>query len=183
MNLTESHWYGVRGFVLSSHWFDYRSILNVFNIPPVHYRFPPTSPLKPLPSPPRENLENLSGDKGKLFKVPSSSRRGLKKQELLQSVVITAAPHSSALGLHCLWSLKFTDTALLWHLPFRKNSSDFRNWEMLRNKFIWEGFWFWFGFSLFCLSAALSLLRDFKVLGGLKGEVLEMISQYGLVEI
>uniref|UniRef100_A0A8D2MCH8 Rho-GAP domain-containing protein n=1 Tax=Zonotrichia albicollis TaxID=44394 RepID=A0A8D2MCH8_ZONAL len=39
------------------------------------YRFPPTSPVKPLPSPPRENLENFSGDKGKLFKLPSSSKR------------------------------------------------------------------------------------------------------------
>ncbi|NWY38180.1 DEP1A protein, partial [Sylvia atricapilla] len=50
------------------------------------YRFPPTSPVKPLPSPPRENLENFSGDKGKLFKLPSSSKRALKKQEFLQSV-------------------------------------------------------------------------------------------------
>ncbi|XP_066049112.1 DEP domain-containing protein 1A isoform X2 [Chamaea fasciata] len=48
------------------------------------YRFPPTSPVKPLPSPPRENLENFSGDKGKLFKPPSSSKRALKKQDLLQ---------------------------------------------------------------------------------------------------
>ncbi|NWW41119.1 DEP1A protein, partial [Panurus biarmicus] len=50
------------------------------------YRFPPTSPVKPLPSPPRENLENFSGDKGKLFKLPSSSKRGLKKQHFLQSL-------------------------------------------------------------------------------------------------
>ncbi|NXN05635.1 DEP1A protein, partial [Sylvia borin] len=50
------------------------------------YRFPPTSPVKPLPSPPRENLENFSGDKGKLFKLPSSSKRALKKQDFLQSV-------------------------------------------------------------------------------------------------
>ncbi|NXP42864.1 DEP1A protein, partial [Leiothrix lutea] len=50
------------------------------------YRFPPTSPVKPLPSPPRENLENLSGDKGKLFKVPSSSKRALRKQDFLQSL-------------------------------------------------------------------------------------------------
>ncbi|XP_074401667.1 DEP domain-containing protein 1A isoform X2 [Zonotrichia albicollis] len=56
------------------------------------YRFPPTSPVKPLPSPPRENLENFSGDKGKLFKLPSSSKRGLKKQELLQSVENLARP-------------------------------------------------------------------------------------------
>ncbi|NWV67168.1 DEP1A protein, partial [Malurus elegans] len=48
------------------------------------YRFPSTSPVKPLPSPPRENLENLSGDKGKLFKLPSSSKKPLKKQEFLQ---------------------------------------------------------------------------------------------------
>ncbi|NXB82375.1 DEP1A protein, partial [Donacobius atricapilla] len=50
------------------------------------YRFPPTSPVKPLPSPPRENLENISGDKGKLFKLPSSSKRALKKQNFLQSL-------------------------------------------------------------------------------------------------
>ncbi|KAM7014193.1 DEP domain-containing protein 1A [Passerculus sandwichensis] len=56
------------------------------------YRFPPTSPVKPLPSPPRENLENFSGDKGKLFKLPSSSKRGLKKQEFLQSVENLARP-------------------------------------------------------------------------------------------
>ncbi|NXI19885.1 DEP1A protein, partial [Irena cyanogastra] len=56
------------------------------------YRFPPTSPVKPLPSPPRENLENSSGDKGKLFKLPSSSKRGLKKQEFLQSVENLARP-------------------------------------------------------------------------------------------
>ncbi|NXX69785.1 DEP1A protein, partial [Spizella passerina] len=55
-------------------------------------RFPPTSPVKPLPSPPRENLENFSGDKGKLFKLPSSSKRGLKKQEFLQSVENLARP-------------------------------------------------------------------------------------------
>ncbi|NWV25680.1 DEP1A protein, partial [Origma solitaria] len=50
------------------------------------YRFPSASPVKPLPSPPRENLENFSGDKGKLFKLPSSSKRALKKQEFLQSL-------------------------------------------------------------------------------------------------
>ncbi|NWZ84642.1 DEP1A protein, partial [Poecile atricapillus] len=50
------------------------------------YRFPPTSPVKPLPSPPRENLENFPGDKGKLFKLPSSSKRTWKKQEFLQSL-------------------------------------------------------------------------------------------------
>ncbi|NXI27714.1 DEP1A protein, partial [Sterrhoptilus dennistouni] len=50
------------------------------------YRFPPTSPVKPLPSPPRQNLENFSGDKGKLFKLPSSSKRALKKQDFLQSL-------------------------------------------------------------------------------------------------
>ncbi|OWK53886.1 DEP domain-containing protein 1A [Lonchura striata] len=78
----------------------YRSIRNAFNISSIHYRFPPTSPVKPLPSPPRESLENFSGDKGKLFKLPSSSKRGLKKQEFLQSVVITSVPHSIAVGLH-----------------------------------------------------------------------------------
>ncbi|NXL72567.1 DEP1A protein, partial [Leptocoma aspasia] len=56
------------------------------------YRFPPTSPVKPLPSPPRENLENFSGDKGKLFKLPSSSKRALKKQEILQSLENLARP-------------------------------------------------------------------------------------------
>ncbi|NXR24420.1 DEP1A protein, partial [Cinclus mexicanus] len=54
------------------------------------YRFPPTSPVKPLPSPPRENLENFSGDKGKLFKLPGSSKR--KKQEILQSLENLARP-------------------------------------------------------------------------------------------
>ncbi|NXB53332.1 DEP1A protein, partial [Leucopsar rothschildi] len=57
------------------------------------YRFPPTSPVKPLPSPPRENLEN-SGDKGKLFKLPSSSKKALKKQEVLQSLENLARPKS-----------------------------------------------------------------------------------------
>ncbi|NXQ30058.1 DEP1A protein, partial [Alaudala cheleensis] len=56
------------------------------------YRFPPTSPVKPLPSPPRENLENFSGDKGKLLKLPSSSKRALKKQHFLQSLENLARP-------------------------------------------------------------------------------------------
>ncbi|NXC05531.1 DEP1A protein, partial [Orthonyx spaldingii] len=56
------------------------------------YRFPATSPVKPLPSPPRENLENFSGDKGKLFKLPSSSKRALKKTEFLQSLENLARP-------------------------------------------------------------------------------------------
>ncbi|NXD86818.1 DEP1A protein, partial [Halcyon senegalensis] len=52
----------------------------------VLYRFPSTSPVKPLPSscPPKENLENFSRDR--LFKLPHLSRRALKKQELLQSL-------------------------------------------------------------------------------------------------
>ncbi|NXI53849.1 DEP1A protein, partial [Chloroceryle aenea] len=54
----------------------------------VLYRFPSTSPVKPLPSscPPKENLENFSRDKDKLFKLPHLSRRALKKHELLQSL-------------------------------------------------------------------------------------------------
>ncbi|NXH28736.1 DEP1A protein, partial [Myiagra hebetior] len=56
------------------------------------YRFPSTSPVKPLPSPPRENLENFSGDKGKPFKVPNSSKRALKKPEFLQSLENLARP-------------------------------------------------------------------------------------------
>ncbi|NXG71452.1 DEP1A protein, partial [Baryphthengus martii] len=54
----------------------------------VLYRFPSTSPVKPLPStcPPKENLENFSRDKEKLFKLPHLSRRALKKHELLQSL-------------------------------------------------------------------------------------------------
>ncbi|NWW09496.1 DEP1A protein, partial [Oreocharis arfaki] len=56
------------------------------------YRFPSTSPVKPLPSPPRENLENFSGDKGKPFKLPSSSKRALKKPEFLQSLENLARP-------------------------------------------------------------------------------------------
>ncbi|XP_027507359.1 DEP domain-containing protein 1A isoform X3 [Corapipo altera] len=50
------------------------------------YRFPSTSPVKPLPSPPRENLENFPTDKEKLFKLPHLSKRTLKKHELLQSL-------------------------------------------------------------------------------------------------
>ncbi|NWV33986.1 DEP1A protein, partial [Grantiella picta] len=56
------------------------------------YRFPSASPVKPLPSPPRENLENFSGDKGKLFKLPNSSKKALKKQEVLQSLENLARP-------------------------------------------------------------------------------------------
>ncbi|NXL02350.1 DEP1A protein, partial [Mesembrinibis cayennensis] len=52
------------------------------------YRFPSTSPVKPLPSscPPKENLENSSRDKERLFKLPHLSRRTFKKHELLQSL-------------------------------------------------------------------------------------------------
>ncbi|NXJ26097.1 DEP1A protein, partial [Dicrurus megarhynchus] len=56
------------------------------------YRFPSTSPVKPLPSPPRENLENFAADKGKPFKLPSSSKRALKKPEFLQSLENLARP-------------------------------------------------------------------------------------------
>ncbi|NXL63363.1 DEP1A protein, partial [Chordeiles acutipennis] len=50
------------------------------------YRFPSTSPVKPLPSscPPKENLENFSRDR--LLKLPHLSRRTFKKHELLQSL-------------------------------------------------------------------------------------------------
>ncbi|NWV53546.1 DEP1A protein, partial [Daphoenositta chrysoptera] len=61
------------------------------------YRFPSTSPVKPLPSPPRENLENLSGDKGKPFKLPSSSKRGLKKPEFLQSLENLTRPKADVI--------------------------------------------------------------------------------------
>ncbi|NXF03364.1 DEP1A protein, partial [Smithornis capensis] len=50
------------------------------------YRFPATSPVKPLPSPPRENLENFSADKEKLLKLPHLSKRTLKKHEFLKSL-------------------------------------------------------------------------------------------------
>ncbi|NXP76696.1 DEP1A protein, partial [Ramphastos sulfuratus] len=52
------------------------------------YRFPSTSPVKPLPSlcPPKENLGNLSRDKERLLKLPHLSRRTFKKLELLQSL-------------------------------------------------------------------------------------------------
>ncbi|NXE98936.1 DEP1A protein, partial [Menura novaehollandiae] len=56
------------------------------------YRFPSTSPVKPLPSPPRDNLEHFSGDKEKLFKLPNSSKKALKKQEFLQSLENLAKP-------------------------------------------------------------------------------------------
>ncbi|XP_009992892.1 PREDICTED: DEP domain-containing protein 1A [Chaetura pelagica] len=53
----------------------------------VLYRFPSTSPVKPLPSlcPPKENLEN-SRDKERPFKLPHLSKRTLKKNELLKSL-------------------------------------------------------------------------------------------------
>ncbi|KAM4655464.1 DEP domain-containing protein 1A isoform 2-T2 [Amazona ochrocephala] len=52
------------------------------------YRFPPTSPVKPLPSPctQKENLENVCRDKERLFKLPHLSRRAFKRHELLQSL-------------------------------------------------------------------------------------------------
>ncbi|XP_064310920.1 DEP domain-containing protein 1A isoform X1 [Phalacrocorax carbo] len=52
------------------------------------YRFPSTSPVKPLPKlcPPKENLENFSRDKERLLKLPHLSRRTFKKHELLQSL-------------------------------------------------------------------------------------------------
>ncbi|XP_067157492.1 DEP domain-containing protein 1A isoform X3 [Apteryx mantelli] len=52
------------------------------------YRFPSTSPVKPLPTwcPPKENSENFSRDKEKLFKLPHLSKRTLKKTELLESL-------------------------------------------------------------------------------------------------
>ncbi|NXT53019.1 DEP1A protein, partial [Pluvianellus socialis] len=52
------------------------------------YRFPSTSPVKPLPSscPSKENLENFSRDKERLFKLPHLSRTTFKKHELLQSL-------------------------------------------------------------------------------------------------
>ncbi|NWI88099.1 DEP1A protein, partial [Pitta sordida] len=50
------------------------------------YRFPATSPVKPLPSPPRENLENLPADTEKPFKLSHLSKRTLKKHEFLQSL-------------------------------------------------------------------------------------------------
>ncbi|KAF4792296.1 DEP domain-containing protein 1A [Turdus rufiventris] len=59
------------------------------------YRFPPTSPVKPLPSPPRENSQNFSGDKGKLFKLPSSAKK--KKQGILQSLENLARPKADVM--------------------------------------------------------------------------------------
>ncbi|NWW78772.1 DEP1A protein, partial [Climacteris rufus] len=56
------------------------------------YRFPSTSPVKPLPSPPKKNLENFSGEKEKLFKLPSSSKKALKKQDFLHSLENLAKP-------------------------------------------------------------------------------------------
>ncbi|KAM6262367.1 DEP domain-containing protein 1A isoform 4-T4 [Porphyrio hochstetteri] len=54
----------------------------------VLYRFPSTSPVKLLPSPcpPKENLENFSRDKERLFKLPHLSRRTFKKHDLLHSL-------------------------------------------------------------------------------------------------
>ncbi|XP_035189425.1 DEP domain-containing protein 1A isoform X5 [Oxyura jamaicensis] len=54
----------------------------------VLYRFPSTSPVKPLPSSSREkeNLETFSRDKDRLFKLPHLSRRTVKKHELLDSL-------------------------------------------------------------------------------------------------
>ncbi|KFO85055.1 DEP domain-containing protein 1A, partial [Buceros rhinoceros silvestris] len=54
----------------------------------VLYRFPSTSPVKPLPSscPSKENLDSFSRDKERLFKLPHLARRTFKKHELLQSL-------------------------------------------------------------------------------------------------
>ncbi|KAI6064253.1 DEP domain-containing protein 1A [Aix galericulata] len=55
----------------------------------VIYRFPSTSPVKPLPSSCREkeNLETFSRDKERLFKLPHLSKRTVKKHELPDSLV------------------------------------------------------------------------------------------------
>ncbi|NXC37591.1 DEP1A protein, partial [Penelope pileata] len=52
------------------------------------YRFPPTSPAKPLPTlcQQKENLETFSRDKEGLFKLPHLSRRTFKKHEVLESL-------------------------------------------------------------------------------------------------
>ncbi|NXG14939.1 DEP1A protein, partial [Grallaria varia] len=50
------------------------------------YRFPSTSPVKPLPSPPKKNSEDFPTHKEKLFKLPHLSKRTLKKRESLQSL-------------------------------------------------------------------------------------------------
>ncbi|KGL77042.1 DEP domain-containing protein 1A, partial [Tinamus guttatus] len=52
------------------------------------YRFPSTSPVKPLPTwcPSKENVENFSRDKEKLFKLPHLSRRTLKKADIRESL-------------------------------------------------------------------------------------------------
>ncbi|NXI63523.1 DEP1A protein, partial [Anseranas semipalmata] len=54
----------------------------------VLYRFPSTSPVKPLPTLCREkeNLETFSRDKERLFKLPHLSRGAFKKHELLESL-------------------------------------------------------------------------------------------------
>ncbi|XP_008936988.1 PREDICTED: DEP domain-containing protein 1A, partial [Merops nubicus] len=61
----------------------------------VLYRFPSTSPVKPLPNscPSKENLENFSRDKERLFKLPHLSRRAFKKHELLQSLENVGKPN------------------------------------------------------------------------------------------
>ncbi|XP_014792785.1 PREDICTED: DEP domain-containing protein 1A isoform X3 [Calidris pugnax] len=61
------------------------------------YRFPSTSPVKPLPSscPPKENLENFSRDKERLFKLPHLSRTTSKRHELLQSLENLEKPNPS----------------------------------------------------------------------------------------
>ncbi|NXH15613.1 DEP1A protein, partial [Bucco capensis] len=61
----------------------------------VLYRFPSASPVKPLPSscPPKENLEHLSRDKERPFKLLHFSRRSLKKQEVLQPLDNLARPN------------------------------------------------------------------------------------------
>ncbi|NWV07242.1 DEP1A protein, partial [Ptilonorhynchus violaceus] len=61
------------------------------------YRFPSTSPVKPLPSPPRQNLENFSGDKEKLLKLPNSSKKALKKKEFLRSLENLAKPKADGI--------------------------------------------------------------------------------------
>ncbi|NXS93798.1 DEP1A protein, partial [Jacana jacana] len=61
------------------------------------YRFPSTSPVKPLASscPQKENSENFSRDKERLFKLPHLSRTTSKRHELLQSLENMEQPNPS----------------------------------------------------------------------------------------
>lgn len=93
-------------------------ILNAFAVSPINYRFPSTSPVKPLPSSCREkeNLETFSRDKERLFKLPHLSRRTVKKHELLDSLVVTYVSYIIIVAIYLPYPLKRTKKTRSNHL-------------------------------------------------------------------